>query len=207
MAERLEFDPVAHAYRMRGAIVPSVTQCLQIMETFSYRGGGFDGVAFERARQFGTHVHAATDFYDRGILNEKTLDDNLRGHLLSWKNFLRDTGFQVSHTEEQVYHPLMKYAGTLDRRGFLERKTCVLDIKSGAIPKTVGPQTAAYQHACTEPAKRRLCVQLLGGPAGLYKIERCDNSTDFALFTSCLNLWNHFNEREHRPRANRTAFA
>jgi hypothetical protein len=202
---KLAFDPIAHAYRLNGAIVPSVTQALQIMETFSYGRGGFDGVLFERARTFGTHVHAATDFFDKGILNEKTLDEGLQGPLLSWKNFLSDTGFQVTHSEQQVFHPLMKYAGTLDRRGFWKRTTWCLDLKSGAIPKTVGPQTAAYQQACTEKPKRRLCVQLLGGPTGLYKIKLCDNSTDFSLFTSCLNLWNHFHAIDQR--ADRTAVA
>ena len=198
MTERLTFDSQSHAYRLAGAIVPSVTQVLQVMETFSFGRGGSMGerqadtaMTFQRAREFGSHVHAATDFFDKGVLDEQTLDESLKPYLLGWKNFLRDTGFQVTHSEQQVFHPLLKYAGTLDRRGIWKKTTWCLDIKTGKPPKTVGPQTAAYQVACdgVHPRKR-MCVELCG--EGLYKIHLCENSTDFSLFTSCLNLWNHF---------------
>lgn len=185
----LTFDAGAHVYRYGGRVVPSVTQALQVVSEF----GCVDPELLRRAREFGQHVHQATDLFDRGTLDEEALDISLLPYLNGWKLFLIETGFVVTHSEAPVYHPRMRYAGTLDRRGIWKGTTWLLDLKSGAVPRSVGAQTAAYQKACAEPPKRRLCLQL---KRNAYQLHRCDDPSDFALFTSCLNIWNHLYGRK-----------
>lgn len=180
----LTFEAATHTYRHGGRVVPSVTQALQVVSEF----GNVDPGILETARQFGQHVHLATDLFDRGELDEESLDNALVPYVNAWKHFLSETGFVVTHSESLVYHPRMRYAGTLDKRGTWKGSTWLIDLKSGVVPRSVGAQTAAYQKACTEPPKRRLCLQL---KRNTYQLHRCEDPSDFALFTSCLNIWNH----------------
>ena len=144
-----------------------------------------DPELLERARRFGQHVHAATDLLDRNNLDEETLDSGLVAHLDGYKLFLLETGFTVTHSEEQLYNPRQKYAGTLDKRGIWKGTTWVLDLKSGAVPRTVGLQTAAYQQACEEKPRRRLGLQLLPNN---YKLHACEDPADWSYFVSFLNV-------------------
>jgi hypothetical protein len=180
----LAFDAGTHTYRYGVRVVPSVTQALQVVSEF----GHVNPEILATARQFGQHVHQATDLFDRGGLDEDSLDIELVPYLNAWKLFLAETGFVVTHSEARIYHPRMRYAGTLDRRGTWKGTTWLLDLKSGAVPRSVGAQTAAYQKACDEPPKRRVCLQL---KRNAYQLHRCEDPSDFALFTSCLNIWNH----------------
>jgi hypothetical protein len=62
----------------------------------------------------------------------------------------------------------------------------VLDVKTGAIPRTVGAQLAAYQQALEPRPRRRLCLALT---ADNYRLHECKHLGDFSLFQSCLNVW------------------
>jgi hypothetical protein len=181
MIEGLTFEESTHTYRYRGREVPSVTSVLRSVHNFDR----VDPQLLERARIFGHHVHAATDLFDRGILDEESLDPGLGPHLAGYKLFLFETGFHVTHSEEQIYNPRQKYAGTLDTRGIWRGTTWLLDKKSGAVPRTVGLQTAAYQQACEEKPKRRLCLQLLPNN---YKLRACEDPADWSYFVSFLNV-------------------
>jgi hypothetical protein len=183
----LEFDAETHTYRFAGKIVPSVTGVLRAIDNFDH----VPAELLERARKFGQHVHAATDLFDRGILDEEDLDPLLLPYLNAYKLFLSESGFVVEHSEEKVYSARHKYAGTLDKRGKWKKTSWLVDLKSGAVPRSVGPQTAGYQQACAEPPRRRLCLQL---KRNAYKLIACEDASDWHLFLSCLNI-NHFNAR------------
>lgn len=165
-----------------------MTQVLRAIDNFDR----VDPDLLERARIFGHHVHSATDLFDRGILDEENLDPGLLPQLNGYKKFLLETGFVVTHSEQQVYNPRQKYAGTLDTRGTWKGTTWVLDKKSGAVPRAIGLQTAAYQHACDEKPRRRLCLQLM---AHRYRLIKCEDATDWSYFVSYLNV-HRFNHRE-----------
>lgn len=190
---RLTFDAPSHTYRVGERMIPSVTQVLKAVENFDFVAPA----VLERAREFGSHVHQAVDLFNRGELDEEALDAGLAPYLAGWKLFLSHSGFVVTHTEERVYNERLKYAGTLDARGTWKGTTWLIDLKSGAVPRSVGAQCAAYQHALAEPPKKRLCVQLL--PHN-FKLIACNDPTDFSLFTSCLNIWTHLHaHRTTRP--------
>jgi hypothetical protein len=180
----LTFDTENHVYGYRGRVIPSVTQILgAVLNEYA----GIPPDVLERAADFGRHVHAATDLNDRGELDEDALDPQLLGHLKQWRRFLSETGFVVTTIERRVFNKRLGYAGTLDREGLWKNTSWVLDIKTGAVPKSVGPQLSAYQHALDPAPKKRLCVALT---ANNYKLIPCDEPSDFSIFQSCLNVFN-----------------
>ena len=82
----------------------------------------------------------------------------------AYRTFLRDMEPVWSRTEAVVHDPVYGYAGTLDRAGLVQGVPVVVDIKSGEVPPSVGPQTAAYRR-CLADAHRwqRACLQLRPG--------------------------------------------
>lgn len=188
------FEHAAHRYWLAedsGARVqiPSVTQALQVIE----RGFRFvDADTLERARDFGRHVHLATHLFDRGELNEDTLDPELALYLAQYKQALYDTGAQVIASEEIVYNETARYAGQLDKRWAWKRSTWLCDLKSGIVPRTVGPQTAAYQQAAKDRPRKRACLQLRRND---YRLILLEDLTDYSYFISALNC-HRFNQRK-----------
>jgi hypothetical protein len=179
----LTFDPATHVYRYGGRVVPSVTQILGMLNDFS----SVPPEKLARAADFGRNVHAAIDLDNQGALDEEALDPALLPYLNQWRRFLEETGFVVTSSEQRIYHKRLHYAGTLDVAGVWQNTSWLLDVKTGWVPKSVGPQLAAYQQALPTPPKRRLCVQLT---EERYNLHECKGPTDFSIFQSCLNVFN-----------------
>jgi hypothetical protein len=187
----LEFEPAAHVYRLDGHIVPSVTQVLDEQLT-DWSGVPVD--VLEAARMFGTHVHTACHLLVRDELEWSSLDPALVPYVEAARRFLDESGMTVLNAELPLASQKMKFAGTLDIRGVMRDAVCVVDWKSTSVmPRTVGPQTAAYDRLYCEqfggrPAKR-YCVQLNPALPNGYKIHKLDNPADWAMFQSALNCW------------------
>lgn len=191
MLAELTFDEASHTYRFGGRLVPSVTQILAMLNDFS----SVHPMTLELARTFGTHVHSAVEMYIKGELDEESLDPALRPYLDGWIAFQADTGFEVIESECRLISTSPLYAGTADVVGRMKSRLAVIDVKSGMVPKTVGPQTAAYAHAHPLKPKDRYCLAL--SPDG-YKLHPCKDAADFAVFSSCLNIFNWRNKHvEH----------
>lgn len=188
MAE-LEFDARTHTYRHGGRVVPGVTSVLEQLQYLD----GVPWAVLEAAREFGTNVHLACHLWNQGILNVEALDPALKPYLADWIAFLNETGFYVTASESRIFHQTFRYAGTADAFGTWQKTSWVVDIKSGAVPDTVGPQLAAYQQAAIMRPRRRLCVQLTGHG---YKLHEQKDLSDFALFTSALNLYRYRMKRK-----------
>lgn len=190
MAE-LAFDAARHEYRVRGRVVPSVTTVLGILTDF----GAVPAEVLARAAEFGTHVHQACALWNRGILDEAALDPALAPYLAQWQRFVVESGAEIRDSELPVYHRGLNYAGTLDVLADWKGQRCVIDIKTGVVPRSVGAQTEAYRRAhdsqeCGPAARRRYCVQLT---ADAYKVHALTDPSDWALFNSCLNIWRYRN--------------
>src|SRR5690606_18835965 len=99
----------------------------------------------------GQHVHAACHYDDEGDLDEATVHPDVRPYLEGWRLFRREMGFVPLLLETRVYHPIYRYAGTLDRFGLLEHQSGVyvlVDIKTGDPEAAAAAlQTAAYVEA------------------------------------------------------------
>lgn len=180
-AAEITFDSASHIYRHGGRIVPSVTQVLSILNDFSDVHPDY----LEASRAFGQHVHAMIDLDNRGQLDEEALDGELLPYLNQWRLFLRESKFEVTASELRVHNKALGYAGTCDTL-IGQGTSWVLDIKTGAVPKSVGAQLAAYQMALDPKPRRRLCLAL---DYDSYSLRECKGLSDFALFQSCLNVW------------------
>lgn len=189
----LTFEPIEHVYHYAGERVPSVTQVLDVIDE-TWR---VDPLVLRAAAERGVAVHRATELDDLGDLDVDDLDPVLLPYLQAWRRFRADMGFTVLHSESRVWHDGMRYAGTLDRVGTMGKlsgrrsaKLQLLDIKSGTVWPSHGPQTAAYaeafQRLTSEKIADRWCVYLR--PDGQYRLERQEHPGDWSTFLACLSI-------------------
>lgn len=192
-SESIELDEVTHVYRVGGRIWPGVSEVLNPINELD----GIPRDLLAAAAEFGRHVHTAVDFWNRGVLDEAALDPVLAPYLAGWKKYLQESGAVVIVSEKKVRHRLHRYCGTLDSAVALlrraRRSNHIVDVKSGLVPRTVGPQTAAYREAwvseqlgAADISTTRFCVQLR--PDGDYRLHKLEASTDWSMFVSCLNI-------------------
>ena len=190
----LEFDAGTHTYSMKGLPIPSVTQVIAGTQDFT----GVSDDVLEAARERGRYVHEITAQYDLDMLTLKQLEpgDKSRLYLKAWVNFLGAADFQPILIEERVYSSRHRFAGTIDRIGWLGGERVVVDIKTAASPSrphpAVGLQLAAYLQAYNEgqshKAKGRYAVQLRSD--GKYTLTQYVDKGDFSVFLACLTLHN-----------------
>lgn len=184
----LEFQSEGHTYRLDGREVPSVTQVLEPFSSLEY----VDRELLRRAAEFGNHVHEACHLFNIDTLDRRTLDPVLAPYVSAWEQFLDDTGAVVLQSEHRVASRKFKYAGTVDTTVFWGKSKRLIDIKSiASLPRTVGPQTAAYAEAYYEDTGERIrdryCVQLK--PDGAYSVQKLSDPNDWNIFQSALNLY------------------
>jgi hypothetical protein len=147
----------------------------------------------EASREFGSNVHAACHLYNQEALDWESLDPALVPYVEGWARFLDDSGAVVILSEHQVAHRALGYAGTLDVLAEWKRARPIIDIKSGQLPRTVGPQTAAYAQAYDAMAgvkaspRPRYCVQLNPEFPRGYKVHALTDPSDWSIFQSALN--------------------
>jgi hypothetical protein len=190
----LLFDEKDHSYRLDGVIVPSVTQVLKDISSFS-----FDTDIMARAAAFGTAVHKSCELYDKDDLDVDSLDVSLRPYLDSWIKFKKETGFIPSMIEARVFSEKYRYAGTLDRVGVMQGKEVLIDIKTGVPVPSIGLQLAGYEIAAKETfsdfdfpktIRRAACFLSATG----YKLKEYKDNNDHAIFLSYLNIYNWRNK-------------
>jgi hypothetical protein len=192
-AHHFEFDPGKHAYAIDGRPVPGVTSVLEPYSGLEY----VDPATLAAAAEFGTHVHQACHLYNLETLDWGALHPELRPYVQAWAKFLDDVGGVVLSSERRVFSVRHGYAGTLDSRVAWGRSNRLVDIKSTAgVPRTVGPQTAAYAEAWQEQTGERLrdryCVHLTH--AGRYNVHRLSDPRDWEIFKAALVI-HHWKKR------------
>ena len=182
------FNAERHEYHLGGQRLPSVTEVLDPINELD----GIPRDVLRAAADFGTHVHLACELHDAGTLDRAQLDPALEPYLRAWETFLADTGAMIVENEARVFHP-MGYAGKLDRVIEMRGRYHVADLKTSAtVPRTVGPQTAAYYQAWVSERGRgisstRYCIHLK--PDGTYRLHKLTDPSDWSIFVSALNIW------------------
>ena len=139
MPHALTFDEEAHAYKLDGRPIPSVTTILQAAGLIDYRFMNPSDREFYLTR--GKYVHFATQLLDENDLDYGALDPDIRGYLDGYIKFKKDTGFVPEMIEFQSYNDTLWYSGTLDRVGMLNGNRVIVDFKSGTVAKWVAIQT------------------------------------------------------------------
>lgn len=130
----LEYDQENHVYKADGRKIPSVTDALSLVD---------DRRKDLYFLQRGRFIHLACELWDRGELDEETVDPLILPRLEAWKLFRKDTGFVPSRIEEFYYHPIYLYGFKFDRTGPLNGREALIDLKSSPSPVDA-LQGAAY---------------------------------------------------------------
>lgn len=194
----LQFDTAQHAYTVDGARVPSVTQVLKPLYNFD----GIPREVLNAKAALGTAIHRACELLDDDDLDEESdagraALEPMAGYLAGYKRFLSDKKVKVIANEQRLFHPVHRYAGTIDRSYAFEGNLWDVDLKSTvSMSPIVGLQTAAYTemfraNGRATPA-RRGALQLF--PDGKYKLWEFSDPADFPTFLSLLTI-QRFKER------------
>lgn len=148
-SDRVQFDDPSHTYRLRssGQLLTGTTSVLRAFFPDAFKH--VDPAVLERKRQIGNAAHQATHYYDRGILDNTSVADEVRGYLAAWLKFRAERQPRIIATELRLAHPVRPLAGTIDKLVWLPGApldvVCVLDLKTGdpAAART-HLQTASY---------------------------------------------------------------
>ena len=192
--KNFRFDEATHKYYYNDIEVAGVSSVLKAANLSNI--GFIPRNILERSSRFGNAVHLATELYDKGELDEDTLDPALASYVTAWAKFLSDSGYKVEHIEAKVYSKKYNYMGTLDRVLVNGAKRAICDLKSGLIYPYMAIQTSSYQEAFNEGLKakdhagERLVVQLKDD--GTYSLPKKEfySKNDFAVFKACLTIRN-----------------
>lgn len=188
---RPTFDEALHRYTVQGREVPSVTQILKPLTDLTY--GQISPSILKAAADFGTAVHACTEYLDEGDLDDETVDEVWRPYLdayVAWKETMRPT---IERIEWCL--ACSKFAGTIDRVATIAGDRWVIDIKTTSqIHPHVGVQLAPYEalsYAASGgegPRFRRAALQLRGD--GTFRFTEFTDPSDAACFTALLGIHN-----------------
>lgn len=154
----LAFDAGAHTYTLPdGTRVPSVTQILRATGVSTDFEALPNRDAIARKRDLGVAVHADCHAFDDDDLAWASVHPDVLPYVEAWAIFREHKRLTPIVRERAVYHPILRYAGTLD--GIFEQAGCpvpiLIDIKCGD-PEQAGAryQTEAYRaaYATAHPA-------------------------------------------------------
>lgn len=193
-----EFDEPTHVYRLNGVVIPSVTTILRPLYDFRM----IDPAILHAKAALGTAVHRACELLDNDDLDQETDEgkaglEPIAGYLAGYVKFKAEVRPVVLENESRLFHPVHRYAGTIDRRYTINRDLWDIDLKSTvAMSPLVGLQTAAYSELFKANGDRRRprrgALQLF--PDGKYKLWEFKDPSDIAVFLSLLNI-HRFKER------------
>lgn len=201
----LTFDPAGHEYQWQGKRVPHVTGVLEEVMNWAVVPPDL----LELGRQRGSAVHALAQSEDEGAIEDWMVPIDLAPYLLAYRAFLAEVKPTWIGIEERVWHKVHRYAGTLDRRGWLwdypeaddgVHEYAYIDIKTGTDHPAYGLQLSAYVEA-REPGlelKEPNRYVLLLRDDGTYKLakRKTKHREDFAVFLSLLTAarWKERNQ-------------
>jgi hypothetical protein len=179
-----------HEYRFNGEVVPSVTKIISPLYDFT----GISKEVLEAKAFLGSVVHKACELIDLGTMPDDWDAGIALPYVNAYRLFLHECKPEWHGIEERVFHPIHKYAGTLDRRGILCGGHAYADIKTSILVSAAGGvQTIAYLEAETEMRKvgksaKRVVIHLK--PDGTYRLEWFGDPRDWPTFLSCLTIYN-----------------
>ena len=116
----LTFEEARHQYWLDGKPIDGLTS------TIREAGLGWD--ADQHYLERGKAIHLVTEKWDKGMLDEAMVTDEIMPFLESWIKFRRDLKYTPVEIEFPTYHPELMVGTRIDRLP-------LLDIKSGGPEK------------------------------------------------------------------------
>lgn len=136
----------------------------------------------------GKSVHKATALHDTDSLDFDTLDFEIRPFFGAYVRFLNDHETIWLAAEEFVFHPVLRYAGIMDRYGMLDDQMCVLDIKCGVpVPPLHAMQLCAYSMCLPEVVPHWYVLYL--SDKGTYKLKDVYDETLRDVWAGAMRLY------------------
>lgn len=187
---RLRFIEKTHEYFLDGKPIPSVTTILHDVGLYP----SFDYVE-DYYRDRGTLAHLACHYDDLGTLDEKKLDEKLRGYIESYRKFKKKTKFVVEESETKLFNEVLWYAGTEDKFGLIRfgfsglHRHASIDLKCGPFCGGYQYQSAAYV-GCRENRYSILRFSVhLDKSGGLPTVIEHENRSDFHVFEAATTIY------------------
>ena len=185
MTDELVFREEDHKYFLNGEEIPSVSELTRFLSREVY--GEADPIALDRAAEKGTAVHDALQMLDEK--GEVEVDDEYAGYIQAYLKFREDHDVEWREIEWMVHTD--KYAGRIDRYGYVDGVPCIVDFK------TTSRISKAHEVLYTAALSLyRMAIDLIKPVDMLYVIQLKNDgsykliplSDNMALATSCLML-------------------
>lgn len=122
----LVFYDKGHIYMLDGERLPCVSDLCRFLHKEIYKDAPL--WQMEAAADRGTAVHRATELLDKTGTAE--ISEDFAPYLEAYAAFRREHDVDWELIENQNYHPLHRYAGTIDRYGKVDGVQTLLDIKT-----------------------------------------------------------------------------
>jgi hypothetical protein len=141
----------------------------------------------------GKMIHKATEFYDKGTLDESVMDERIIPYVEAYKLFRLEVGGFVKHSELAVSSETYGYQGRIDRviRGSnLYAGDIIFDIKTTSSDTATRLQLSAYQFAYGNRERtRRGVIELKdSGKYSSHLYDKSEDSIDADAWIKTLNL-------------------
>jgi len=151
-----------------------------------------------KAKKRGTNVHDLTEHFvdtDEYIIS---LDDDMQGYGIAYRNWMHDFSPEIIAQEQTVFSEKHGFAGTLDALIKFGDKSepIILDKKTGQdLYPEVQLQLSGYKQCFEEKGEKVGMAALLLKPDGTYKFERYHN---FLIdeFLACKTLYEWKNKKQ-----------
>lgn len=184
MAQLLFYDD-EHRYELDGEILPSVSEILRFMSREIY--GDISQYRLDNAADRGTRIHKACEVLDKYGTVEA--DEETAPYIRAYIKFRKEHAIEWQEIEKAIYHPELRYAGTLDRYGNVDGTTAIVDIKSSyrLYKPLAKAQLNGYdmaQETRNLPVDKLYILHLK--PDATYKLVEFPKDT--AEFMACLTL-------------------
>ena len=180
----LQFFDKGHVYMLDGERIPCVSDLCRFLHREIYKDTPV--WQLDAAADRGTKVHAATETLDRAGRAE--IEDEYLPYLQAYALFQHEHEVTWELIEHPDYHPVHRYAGTVDRYGMVDGYRTLLDIKT--TYRVYKPLCSASLNLyrlileARQKAVERLLILHLKKD-GTYKLIRfdADDSVPMALIT------------------------
>lgn len=122
----LLFREADHIYTLDGQVLPCVSDLCAPLHRAVYENT--PKWQMEAAAERGTAVHAAIVALDTA--GSADIPEEYLPYVTAYRDFLREHSVSWRFTEQPMYHPEYRFAGTPDRYGSLDGKSTLLDVKT-----------------------------------------------------------------------------
>lgn len=182
MSQLVFFDE-GHVYELDGVRVPSVSEITRFISREVY--GEIAQFRLDRAASRGSKVHKLTEALDK--YGEIEADAESLPYIKAYLKFRQEHTVEWEEIEAARYHPDRLYAGTIDRRGRVDGKRCIVDFKTSYRVHKPLYEAAQNLYRMTYPPDSFDALYILHlKPDETYKLIELPIRDDLAL--ACLTL-------------------